>query len=1042
MPDLTSLLRLSFLLLSLLLCLLIFLLLATACRRPQPASRWAPLHETSRIDPGSSFSALRFEVGIARQVNSHSQDLCLTRQPIDVFFHQNFQPRNDRVIAVHFKDNERVLLTSSSLVTRPDYVPTAPGRVFLDYGRLDLVSPDLDLYFPEDESGLHGSEESIDCRLSSQLEDESLIEEEEELEDESLLEEEEEEEEEEDEDATTRWSAWRQRLRFLVSDLCELIDVFLGLIHDLLELIRDFLGHYKPSHIHISWLLSASLSACLVIAFIGGRWLLQSSTTTSPSSPPSSSASASCGQTSGNDTKTTQHMTQPVEAIHHLHGILTSWTEIPQVLLAVDDVNNAALDYEVESTIYRDADHIIADLCRALDSITKPVGDDDDTYYHRQNLCVVARYHADQASLFWARIYAAYTEHETKPLDTAASYIKLVAAQLRELSTQETSPEIEFLVTGPNDEEKGRRERRAWMDISSLATPWFSSWEGDQETMKMVIHGANIKAVPHRKEEEDADLHDDEMFMYQLWETVIERGRLTGEREAGESAYFADDCTITHDDGFQHPACWLLTHNGDDADEVKKKTENTRTPDALTAVLHKSLSLLQDHIQHHLSSSSSSSSSSFSSSFDKVLTRRQISAFDLAKWGNPVRLDRPGSETLLLATLRLSWSVHAAALELVHFTDSIIQRQQHQMEKIPWQARSSIWDPRPKADSRQEAKKRHEMQQGPPIPALESLRELVVQKIAPISQRGVEVGVMLAGIHQRTKFVGEQIRELGALKREGGGGWYEWNFTQRLMMSSFGPHDGRSINKAINLKLIHRTIPPLPEQASLLENTASAMNQVMQNVAHVLQKRRNKVGETTQSTDAREGGGRLSSWMNRYILQRPATTTDDHNHKNNEDGVPVRQVQTAAAGGYYTYWWRLPSPPHALSEDLHRLLHDSNDGNEFEEEDNFYGTDPTDNWNEESPPWGSRTPSDPDGMDESIDYYELLGIKETASQQEIRKASWGLILKFHPDKKRTTAGHGQQQIEWDKFNTARAVLGDPEARKKYDLKRKAARHFS
>jgi curved DNA-binding protein len=64
------------------------------------------------------------------------------------------------------------------------------------------------------------------------------------------------------------------------------------------------------------------------------------------------------------------------------------------------------------------------------------------------------------------------------------------------------------------------------------------------------------------------------------------------------------------------------------------------------------------------------------------------------------------------------------------------------------------------------------------------------------------------------------------------------------------------------------------------------------------------------------------------------------------------------------------------------------------------------------------------------DYYELLGISREASGDEIRKAFRKMARRFHPD-----IAHDKACAEekFKEINEAYEVLGDPEARRKYDL---------
>jgi curved DNA-binding protein len=63
------------------------------------------------------------------------------------------------------------------------------------------------------------------------------------------------------------------------------------------------------------------------------------------------------------------------------------------------------------------------------------------------------------------------------------------------------------------------------------------------------------------------------------------------------------------------------------------------------------------------------------------------------------------------------------------------------------------------------------------------------------------------------------------------------------------------------------------------------------------------------------------------------------------------------------------------------------------------------------------------------DYYKTLGVGETATQAEIKKAYRKLALKYHPDKSR---GDKAAEDRFKGINEANEVLSDPEKRKKYD----------
>jgi curved DNA-binding protein len=63
------------------------------------------------------------------------------------------------------------------------------------------------------------------------------------------------------------------------------------------------------------------------------------------------------------------------------------------------------------------------------------------------------------------------------------------------------------------------------------------------------------------------------------------------------------------------------------------------------------------------------------------------------------------------------------------------------------------------------------------------------------------------------------------------------------------------------------------------------------------------------------------------------------------------------------------------------------------------------------------------------DYYKVLGVEKTASQDEIKKAYRKLAVKYHPDK---NAGNKEAEEKFKEINEANEVLSDPEKRKKYN----------
>jgi curved DNA-binding protein len=63
------------------------------------------------------------------------------------------------------------------------------------------------------------------------------------------------------------------------------------------------------------------------------------------------------------------------------------------------------------------------------------------------------------------------------------------------------------------------------------------------------------------------------------------------------------------------------------------------------------------------------------------------------------------------------------------------------------------------------------------------------------------------------------------------------------------------------------------------------------------------------------------------------------------------------------------------------------------------------------------------------DYYKILGLEKSATQDEIKKAYRKLAMKYHPDK---NPGNKFAEEKFKEITEANEVLSDPEKRKKYD----------
>jgi curved DNA-binding protein CbpA len=78
-------------------------------------------------------------------------------------------------------------------------------------------------------------------------------------------------------------------------------------------------------------------------------------------------------------------------------------------------------------------------------------------------------------------------------------------------------------------------------------------------------------------------------------------------------------------------------------------------------------------------------------------------------------------------------------------------------------------------------------------------------------------------------------------------------------------------------------------------------------------------------------------------------------------------------------------------------------------------------------------------LEASQNHYDLLGVRPSASIEEIRRRYKFLVIAFHPDRfVRTPEHHALAELRIKQVNEAYRVLSDPQARAQYDLLRLAA----
>ena len=63
-----------------------------------------------------------------------------------------------------------------------------------------------------------------------------------------------------------------------------------------------------------------------------------------------------------------------------------------------------------------------------------------------------------------------------------------------------------------------------------------------------------------------------------------------------------------------------------------------------------------------------------------------------------------------------------------------------------------------------------------------------------------------------------------------------------------------------------------------------------------------------------------------------------------------------------------------------------------------------------------------------MDYYKILGIPKTATEDEVKKAYRKMARKYHPD---LNPDNKEAELKFKEINEANEVLGNAENRKKY-----------
>jgi DnaJ family protein B protein 6 len=68
--------------------------------------------------------------------------------------------------------------------------------------------------------------------------------------------------------------------------------------------------------------------------------------------------------------------------------------------------------------------------------------------------------------------------------------------------------------------------------------------------------------------------------------------------------------------------------------------------------------------------------------------------------------------------------------------------------------------------------------------------------------------------------------------------------------------------------------------------------------------------------------------------------------------------------------------------------------------------------------------------DQKINYYEVLGVEEKSTDEEIKRAYKKLAVRWHPDKNQDNKAEAEEKFK--SISEAYTVLSDPEKKKEYD----------